>query len=89
MTNYDFDNPVVMTTVKTYNFFSIRKIMIPFEQDAEVEVMLVDTDNVCIFETVIIPLEVYTGWTYSTELVVDYCKTYLQNNAIGLKKNNH
>lgn len=79
MTNYDFDNPVVMTTVKTYNFFSIRKIIIPFEQDAEVEVMLVDTDNVCIFETVIIPLEVYTGWTYSTELVVDYCKTYLQN----------
>jgi hypothetical protein len=82
MTNYDFDNPVVMTTVKTYNFFSIRKIMIPFEQDAEVEVMLVDTDNVCIFETVIIPLEVYTGWTYSTELVVDYCKTYLQNKYI-------
>lgn len=83
MTNYDFDNPVVMTTVKTYNFFSIRKIIIPFEQDAEVEVMLVDTDNVCIFETVIIPLEVYTGWTYSTELVVDYCKTYLQNKYIS------
>jgi len=82
MTNYDFDNPVVMTTVKTYNFFSIRKIIIPFQQDAEVEVMLVDTDNVCIFETVIIPLEVYTGWTYSTELVVDYCKTYLQNKYI-------
>jgi hypothetical protein len=82
MTNHDFDTPIVMSTVKTYNFFSIRKIMIPFEQDAEVEVMLVDTDNVCIFETVIIPLEVYTGWTYSTELVVDYCKTYLQNKYI-------
>ena len=80
MTNYDFDNPVVMT--KTYNFFCIRKIIIPFEQDAEVEVMLVDTDNHCIFETVIIPLEVYTGWAYSTELVVDYCKTYLQNKYI-------
>lgn len=79
MTNYDFDTPVVMTTVKTYNVFSIRKIIIPFEKDAEVEVMLVGTDNVCIFETVVIPVTVYTGWTYSTELVVDYCKTYLQN----------
>ena len=79
MTNYDFDIPVVMTTVKTYNIFSIRKIIIPFEQDAEVEVMLVDTDNVCIFEKVIIPVSVYSGWTYSTEMVVDYCKTYLQN----------
>lgn len=82
MTNYDFDNPVVMTTVKTYNVFQIRKIIIPFEQDAEVEVMLIDTDNVCVFETVIIPLEVYTGWAYSTELIVDYCKTYLQNKYI-------
>jgi len=82
MTNYDFDNPVVMTTVKTYNIFSIRKIIILFEQDAEVQVMLVDTDNVCIFETVIIPFEVYTNWTYSTEMVVDYCKTYLQNKYI-------
>lgn len=84
MTNYDFDNPVVTTTVKTYNVFSIRKIIIPFEQDAEVIVMLIDTDNVCnIFETVIIPVSVYSGWTYSTEMVVDYCKTYLQNKYIS------
>jgi hypothetical protein len=82
MTNYDFDTPIVMTTVKTYNVFQIRKIIIPFEQDAEVIVMLVDSDNVCIFETVIIPLTVYTGWAYQTELIVDYCKTYLQNKYI-------
>ena len=84
MTNYDFDTPIVMTTVKTYNVFQIRKIIIPFEQDAEVIVMLVDSDNVCIFETVIIPLTVYTGWAYQTELIVDYCKTYLQNKYIIL-----
>ena len=79
MTNHVFDTPIVMSTVKTYTLFQIRKIIIPFEQDAEVIVMLIDTDNVCIFETVIIPLSVYTGWTYQTELIVDYCKTYLQN----------
>jgi len=50
--------------------------------NAEVEVWLMDDDNVFKIEIVIIPLEVYTGWTYSTEMVVDYCKTYLQNKYI-------
>lgn len=81
MNSNDFDNPI--TTVKTYTKFTIKKINIPFEQDAEVEVMIMDTaDNIGIYENIIIPKETYTGWAYSTELIVDYCKTYLQNKYI-------
>ena len=79
---YDFTTPIVITTIKTYRKFLIKKINIPFNMNAEVEVWLMDDDNVFKIEIVIIPLEVYTGWTYSTEMVVDYCKTYLQNKYI-------
>jgi hypothetical protein len=80
MNTNNFDMPITITTVKTYTKFTIKKINIPFEQDAEVEVMIMDTeDNIGIYETIIIPKEIYTGWFYSTELVIEYCKNYLQN----------
>lgn len=79
MNTNNFDNPITITTVKTYTKFTIKKINIPFEEDAQVEVMIMDTDNIGIYENIIIPKETYTGWFYSTEMVIDYCKNYLQN----------
>lgn len=75
----DFDLPITITTVKTYTQFYIKKINIVFGKDAEVNVILFDTVNsIPLYETILIPVEVYTLWQYDQEQIITYCKNYLQ-----------
>ena len=84
MSEIPFDNNVVITTTTSYKNFVIRSITIKINEPALIEVMLNQLIPVSnpLFETITIPVEVYTNWSYSTELIVDYCKTYLQNKYI-------
>jgi hypothetical protein len=81
MSEIPFDNNIVITTTTSYNNFVIRSITIKLNEPAIIEVMLNQDKpaSAPLFETIIIPVEVYTNWSYSTELIIDYCKTYLQN----------
>jgi hypothetical protein len=75
---FSFDNDITVTTVKTYTKFFIRNIDIRFNEPARVDILLKGAD--CFeYETVEIPVEIYTGWQYDQMQIVDYCKTYLQN----------
>jgi hypothetical protein len=81
MTEILFDADVVITTTITYSKFIVRNIDIKFDEPAKVEVMLIQTNPVQIplYETVEIPVEIYTGWQYDKQQIIDYCKTYIQN----------
>lgn len=81
MTEILFDADVVITTSITYSKFIVRNIEIKFDEPAKVDIMLIQKIPVSIplYETVEIPVEIYTGWQYDQMQIVDYCKTYLQN----------
>lgn len=75
---YDFSTPIVIKTIKTYRKFFIKKINIPFNNDAEVEVWLMDDDNVFKIENIIIPRALYLEWKYDEAYIIDFCKTYIE-----------
>jgi hypothetical protein len=74
-----FDIPITITTVKEYTRFYIKKINIVFGKDAEVNVTLFTTSNLALYETILIPVEVYIQWQYDQEQIINYCKNYLQS----------
>jgi hypothetical protein len=80
MTEILFDADVVITTSITYSKFIVRNIQIKFGEPAKVDVMLIQKIPVSIplYETIIIPIEVYTLWQYDEEQIINYCKNYLQ-----------
>jgi hypothetical protein len=81
MTEILFDADVVITTSITYSKFIVRNIDIKFDEPAKVDVMLIQKIPVSIplYETIEIPLEVYTAWQYDKQQIIDFCKTYIQN----------
>jgi len=81
MSEIPFDMDVDITTKITYSKFVIRYIKIEFEEPARVDVMLIQKipASTPLYETILIPVEVYTEWQYDQSQIIDYCKTYLQN----------
>lgn len=76
---YEFTTPIVITTIKTYRKFLIKKINIPFNNDADVEVWLMDNDNVFKIENITIPRDLYLEWKYDENYIIDFCKNYLES----------
>jgi hypothetical protein len=75
-----FDQNIVITTITTYNRFEIRNIKIEFQEPAKVDCLLfqIEPATAPLYETIEIPVEVYTQWQYDQEQIIDYCKNYLQ-----------
>lgn len=75
-----FDMDVVITTSITYSKFTIRNIEIKFGEPAKVDVMLIQKIPVStpLYDTIFIPVDIYTNWTYNENTIKDYVKNYIQ-----------
>lgn len=76
----DLDSPITITTIKRYTQFYIKKIDIPFGEDAQVHVCILDIPNSnYLYETITIPIDLYSSWKYDEEQIIDFCKNYIQD----------
>jgi hypothetical protein len=75
-----FDMDVVITTSITYSKFVIRNIEIKFGEPAKVDVMLIQKIPVStpLYETIFIPVDIYTNWAYDENTIIDFVKNYIQ-----------
>ena len=75
-----FDMDVVITTSITYSKFVIRDIKIQFGEPAKVDVMLIQKIPVStpLYETIYIPVDIYTNWKYDENTIIDFVKNYIQ-----------
>ena len=80
MSEIPFDMDVVITTSITYSKFVIRDIKIQFGEPARVDVMLIQKIPVStpLYETIFIPVDIYTNWQYNEDTITDFVKNYLQ-----------
>lgn len=76
---YDFTTPIVITTIKTYRKFFVKKIDIQFNSDAIVEVYMLENDNSFKIENITIPRDLYLEWKYDEAYIIDFCKNYLES----------
>lgn len=76
---YDFTTPIVITTIKTYRKFFVKKIDIQFNSDAIVEVYMLENDNSFRIENITIPRDLYLEWKYDETYIIDFCKNYLES----------
>lgn len=74
--------PLDINIVKSivYSSFIVRNITIRFNEPAKVDLMLIPLVPVTepAYETIYIPVDQYTHWQYDENVIIDYCKTYLQ-----------
>ena len=75
---YDFTTPIVITTIKTYRKFFVKKINIQFNSDADVEVYMLENDNSFRIENITIPRDLYLEWKYDETYIIEFCKNYLE-----------
>jgi len=75
-----FDMDVVITTSITYSKFVIRNIEIKFGETAKVDVMLIQKIPVStpLYDTIYIPVDIYTNWKYDENTIIDFVKNYIQ-----------
>jgi len=75
-----FDMDVVITTSITYSKFTIRNIEIKFGEAAKIDVMLIQKIPVStpLYDTIFIPVEIYTNWKYDENTIIDFVKNYIQ-----------
>jgi hypothetical protein len=75
-----FDMDVVITTSITYSKFVIRDIKIQFGEAAKVDVMLIQKIPVStpLYDTIFIPVNVYSNWKYDENTIIDFVKNYIQ-----------
>ena len=75
-----FDMDVVITTSITYSKFVIRDIKIQFGEPAKVDVMLIQKIPVStpLYDTIYIPVDVYSNWKYDENTIIDFVKNYIQ-----------
>jgi len=75
-----FDMDVVITTSITYSKFVIRNIEIKFTEPAKVDVMLIQKIPVStpLYETIFIPIDIYTNWQYNEDTITEFVKNYIQ-----------
>jgi len=75
----DLDSPITITTVKRYTQFYIKKINIPFGEDAQIDVCIFDFQNSnYLYETITIPIDLYSSWKYDEAQIIEFCKNYIQ-----------
>jgi len=76
----NFDMDVVITTSITYSKFVIRDIKIQFGEAAKIDVMLIQKIPVStpLYETIYIPVEIYSNWKYDENTIIDFVKNYIQ-----------
>ncbi len=81
----DLDSPITITTIKLYTQFYIKKIDIPFGEDAQVHVCILDIPNSnYLYETITIPIDLYSSWKYDEEQIIDFVKNYIQDKYADL-----
>jgi hypothetical protein len=75
-----FDFNVIITTSISYSTFVIRDIKIKLGEPALVEIMMFQTKPVTqpLYETISIPVDVYTNWKYDEDTIKDFVKNYIQ-----------
>jgi hypothetical protein len=75
-----FDIDVVITTSITYSKFTIRNIEIKFGEAAKVDVMLIQKIPVStpLYDTIFIPVQIYSNWKYDENTIIDFVKNYIQ-----------
>jgi hypothetical protein len=75
-----FDMDVVITTSITYSKFVIRDIKIQFGEPARIDVMLIQKIPVStpLYDTIFIPVDIYTNWKYDENTIIDFVKNYIQ-----------
>jgi len=75
-----FDMDVVITTSITYSKFVIRNIEIKFGEAAKVDIMLIQKIPVStpLYDTIYIPVDIYTNWKYDENTIIDFVKNYIQ-----------
>lgn len=80
MSEIPFDMDVIITTKITYSKFVIRDIKIQFGEPAKVDVMLIQKipASTPLYETIFIPVDIYTNWQYNENTITDFVKNYIQ-----------
>ena len=75
-----FDIDVVITTSITYSKFVIRDIKIQFGEPARIDVMLIQKipASTPLYDTIYIPVDVYSNWKYDENTIIDFVKNYIQ-----------
>jgi len=76
---FEFTTPIVITTIKTYRKFFVKKIDIQFNSDAIVEVYMLENDNSFRIENITIPRDLYIEWKYNESYIIEFCKNYLES----------
>jgi len=80
MSEIPFYMDVLITTSITYSKFVIRNIEIKFTEPAKVDVMLIQKIPVStpLYDTIYIPIDIYTNWKYDENTIIDFVKNYIQ-----------
>ena len=75
-----FDMDVVINTSITYSKFVIRDIKIQFGEPARIDVMLIQKIPVStpLYDTIYIPVDIYTNWQYNEDTITEFVKNYIQ-----------